>query len=309
MERLFIGGLSLTVNEAEVKERLSRYGAVSRIHMPPGLTPKEHRGIAFVDIEYTSPSERGKLFSVFNSSVWKGRKVSIQAAQKGPYDEKGLSREITTLKTEKKRHRPLIRHSDQGIDCLVNEKNVDSKKREWWYRGKYGRPVAVMRMRTGPYARSIMTIDPSHFKDRYEKLFGSCKPKPYGQLSWEYNEVVDLTDSAGASLDVRSEDEDVKTIENETEECNQITTIEIAKQTNIVSEEEPIPKEKKRNENFLKLLHPDIKQITPLGLFYRDKPIDQVKVEWLRGRSDFKQDYKRRIKQSKRLLRRSQKLS
>lgn len=54
--------------------------------------------------------------------------------------------------------------------------------RRGWKRGRFGRAVAVVRMRR-PDGRMI-TIDPDHHKQTIQKLFGSVRPLPITRLSW-----------------------------------------------------------------------------------------------------------------------------
>lgn len=64
--------------------------------------------------------------------------------------------------------------------------------RKGWKRSRYGRAVALVKMRT-PDGRYI-TVDPDHYKERILKLFGSVKPLPITQLTWHIDDQCSSTE-------------------------------------------------------------------------------------------------------------------
>lgn len=144
------------------------------------------RGFAFLDLISTD-ANLGKCMNLLNGCSWKGGKLHISQAKPNRFKtlENGQvsiinesSEGIVEKEKKIKKKRKLVRMA--GDQNLVTDKNVDSKK--GWRRGRYGRAIACLRIRKPN--RQLLIIDPSHYKNSLEKLFGSVKPKPVSQLSW-----------------------------------------------------------------------------------------------------------------------------
>ena len=142
----------------------------------------------------TNDAQLTKCMNVLNGCAWKGGKLHISFAKANKFKTLEDGR-IIFIKNEDeaennkklkipKKKRKFIRHAS-GFS-LVNDKNVD--KRKGWRRGRYGRAIACLRIRRPN--RQMLIIDPSHYKNNLEKLFGSVKPKPLSQLSWTITEMV-----------------------------------------------------------------------------------------------------------------------
>lgn len=175
------------------------------------------RGFAYVNLE-TSDAQLSKCMNVLNGCSWKGGKLHISMAKPNKFNtlEDGrivvIQPEVQESKPSRKyipkKKRKLVRHaSDQS---LVTDKNVD--KRKGWRRGRYGRAIASLRIRRPN--RQLLIIDPSHYKNSLEKLFGSIKPKPLTRLTWTITEIVNDKTVDAAETDIMSEED-----EDETEEA------------------------------------------------------------------------------------------
>lgn len=157
--------------------------------------------------------------NVLNGCAWKGGKLHISFAKANKFRtlEDGrivvIKNEEEEVKKKKKKipkkKRNLIRHA--GDFSLVTDKNVD--KRKGWRRGRYGRAIACLRIRRPN--RQMLIIDPSHYKNNLEKLFGSIRPKPLSQLSWTISEIGK-----------KEEDEEVFEVSEEEEELMERELVE-----------------------------------------------------------------------------------
>lgn len=287
MERLFIGGLSKDCPEETLSALLCKYGTISRLHIPNAMIGG-NRGYAFADITFSTPADRNKLLSAVNGSVWRGSKLRVEKCSREPFEQRQVM-ESGEQVVKKKRTRPLVRHAD-GQMGLVDEKALERKRRDWWYRGKYGRPVAVMKMRRPD--GQMMTIDPAHYKDRFEKLFGSVRPKPLSSLIWS----IDAACNEPVLSESVSESE--STERSESREDGITPNMEFTKQEITVLVDDR-----------LKSLLASLDDIQPQGTFYRSKPLEELRFDWVKQRSDLRQDFKRRAKQAKRSTRNRQKLA
>jgi hypothetical protein len=150
------------------------------------------RGFAYLNLE-TSDMQLTRCMNILNGCAWKGGKLHISFAKANKFRTLEDGRIVfikneedgTRIKKKKipKKKRKLVRHSCDF--SLVTDKNVD--KRKGWRRGRYGRAIACLRIRRPN--RQMLIIDPSHYKNNLEKLFGSVKPKPLSHLTWTITEI------------------------------------------------------------------------------------------------------------------------
>ncbi|RIB23803.1 hypothetical protein C2G38_2170236 [Gigaspora rosea] len=76
---------------------------------------------------------------------------------------------------------------------LVTDNNIDGRK--GWKKSKYGRAVSVMHIRRNDGTK--LTIDPSLYKNNLQKFSDNTidvKPKPLDQLTYFYNDYINLSD-------------------------------------------------------------------------------------------------------------------
>lgn len=188
------------------------------------------RGFAYVNLVSTD-AKLGKCMNVLNGCAWRGGKLQISQAKPNRFRtlENGSIAIINEgdgkkQKKKPKKKRKLVRMA--GDQSLVTDKNVD--KRKGWRRGRYGRAIACLRIRKPN--RQLLVIDPSHYKNNLEKLFGSVKPKPLSQLLWtitdiKESEIEDIKmemDSVEASEAFESE-----SVQSESYNIDEIVDIEM----------------------------------------------------------------------------------
>uniref|UniRef100_A0A3B4EWM3 RRM domain-containing protein n=1 Tax=Pundamilia nyererei TaxID=303518 RepID=A0A3B4EWM3_9CICH len=82
MRRLYVGGLSHTVTEKDLKDRFGKFGAVEDVEL---RTRKDPEGVPFktfgyVNINISDPDLK-KCLTVLNKSKWKGGTLQIEIAK------------------------------------------------------------------------------------------------------------------------------------------------------------------------------------------------------------------------------------
>lgn len=127
-----------------------------------------------------------KMLSAYNGTRWRNSTIKIEEAkpdweealeERRSSDAKSISNEF-----EVKSVRRRIRESSK-IDEPVTDQMVDSLS--GWVRSKYGRAVMLGHIRR--LDGTVITVDPSHYKESLQKLFGSVKPLPIYKLA--HNDV------------------------------------------------------------------------------------------------------------------------
>ncbi|KAJ3117798.1 nucleolar protein 8 [Phlyctochytrium bullatum] len=78
--RLFVGGLTVTVTEKELRDRFKSFGTVIELERPPGSDG--FRGFSYITVSMTKASLQ-KCIAVYAKSTWKGMKLRIEEAKPG----------------------------------------------------------------------------------------------------------------------------------------------------------------------------------------------------------------------------------
>uniref|UniRef100_A0A2I3GID1 Nucleolar protein 8 n=1 Tax=Nomascus leucogenys TaxID=61853 RepID=A0A2I3GID1_NOMLE len=94
-KRLYVGGLSQNISEADLQNQFSRFGEVSDVEI---ITRKDDQGnpqkvFAYINIS-VAEADLKKCMSVLNKTKWKGGTLQIQLAK-----ESFLHRRIQIMKT------------------------------------------------------------------------------------------------------------------------------------------------------------------------------------------------------------------
>jgi hypothetical protein len=190
-KRVFLGGLAPDITGKDLVERFQSFGTVSRIQVANDATGDFHRGFAHFDLQ-TSEAQWRRLVTAYNGSNWRGGKLRIDEAR--PDYVTRLRKNDAAPPPPVKRMRKLVR--ERGDKTLMTDALVD--KRPGWKRSRYGRAVAMLKMHR--LDGKAITIDPSHYKENIEKLFGSVRPLPISKLTWSVAEDAALDDSGNESL-------------------------------------------------------------------------------------------------------------
>lgn len=175
--RLYIRGLDENIGESDIKDRFAHFGTVSDVSVARDAYGG-CRGFAHLTLNGEENTVR-KCISSLSGSSWKGKRLKIEEARPS-YTEKLKAQEDGECKAEisTEYKRRLVRHAKDM--SLVTDKNVESRK--GWRRGKFGRPIAIVKIRK--LDGSLVVMDPSHDPNALEKFYEGYHPRPVSRLTW-----------------------------------------------------------------------------------------------------------------------------
>jgi hypothetical protein len=134
------------------------------------------RGFGHLTLE-CDDQDYSKCQSVLNGSSWKGARLHIEPAKAHFLDNlQKNSTDATEVIVKLKRH--PVRHAANM--SLIDEKNMEGRK--GWRRGKFGRPIAIVKLRKPD--RTLVVMDPSHDPCALEKFYEGFRPRPVRNLTW-----------------------------------------------------------------------------------------------------------------------------
>ncbi|XP_028905738.1 nucleolar protein 8 isoform X2 [Ornithorhynchus anatinus] len=191
-KRLYVGGLSQTISQADLQHQFSRFGDVSDVEM---ITRKDDQGnptktFAYVNIK-TTDLEFKRCMSLLNKTKWKGGTLQIELAKESFLHRLAQERQEAKVKKEK----PLrVQHADR-LESLRKAGVVDFHMKavpgteipdnKDWVVSKFGRVLPVLHLRSQT-RRKIIKYDPSnycHNLKRLEQAFTDTVP--IGSLTWQ----------------------------------------------------------------------------------------------------------------------------
>ena len=76
---IYVGNLSLEVDQYDLKELFSAYGDITRVHLPTDPETGEKRGFAFV--EMGSPAQEASAIDALDGVEFKGRQLRVNQAR------------------------------------------------------------------------------------------------------------------------------------------------------------------------------------------------------------------------------------
>lgn len=139
--------------------------------------------------------------SVYNGAKWRGQELKLEEA-KPDYQVRFQQRQEKIKEQEEKKRKRLLRWNDsEGFHAKdmtpVTDNNMGTRK--GWKRGRYGRAIAVMRLKKNDgtkvtqfslffiYTNSLhkkkFVFEPTHYKNNLEKLYNiGVRMKPVSQL-------------------------------------------------------------------------------------------------------------------------------
>lgn len=121
--------------------------------------------------------------SVYNGAKWRGLTLKLEEAKMDWQDKKKLEEQKQAEREEKKRKRLLRWNDSDGFHArdmtLITDNNMGTRK--GWKRGRYGRAIAVMRLKKEDGTKFV--FDPSHYKNNLTKLYNiGVRMKPVNRL-------------------------------------------------------------------------------------------------------------------------------
>lgn len=200
LRRIYLGGLpkkSLLAPE-DLKSRFASFGKILSVEIVKSHVEGfegESRGFAYLDIVCDKENWL-KMKSSYHGKVWKeGKKLIVQEAKP---DELALLKKKRNQQGQKEKPSKTSGKKAKPELAVFDEKLL----KKGWKRGRYGRPVAVMHLRK--LDGTICIVDPSHFKESLQKIFGTERPKPISRLSWFYEDFKSSENHDSNSLSVPS---------------------------------------------------------------------------------------------------------
>lgn len=177
--RVYVGGLPAGITAEDLQNRFKSFGKIDSVCLAKDQfeNGERCRGFGFFDLE-TSDEQWKRCLNTYNGTIWQGSRVKLEEAR--PSRLQTVLEEAKEVSKGKRLRKLAIRHSKDM--SLVDDKNVEGRK--GWKRGRFGRAIAEMTLRR-PDGK-LVVVDPLHYKNNLEKLFGSVKPLPIAQLQWEY---------------------------------------------------------------------------------------------------------------------------
>ncbi|GAA5816670.1 hypothetical protein MFLAVUS_010200 [Mucor flavus] len=180
-KKIFIGGLTASVTENEIKERFSKFGRVDSVSVAKNAEG-ECRGFAHMHI-FTTAKQWDSCLSVYNGAKWRGQELKLEEA-KPDWKERFKERQEKIKEQEEKKKKRLLRWNDsEGFHAKdmtpVTDNNMGTRK--GWKRGRYGRAIAVMRLKKNDGTKFV--FEPTHYKNNLTKLYNiGVRMKPVSQL-------------------------------------------------------------------------------------------------------------------------------
>ncbi|KAJ2345741.1 hypothetical protein GGH92_003920 [Coemansia sp. RSA 2673] len=196
--RVYIGGLTQAVTDADVCGRFKPFGEVRSVELPLTATGEGCRGFGYVNMKITAAQWR-RCVSLYTGAKWKGGKLRIEEAKEDYMAklqrEKVEAMEPPTVIADKderlamRKKKMYASATSDGLEVedmtLVTEKNIS--RYPGWIKGRYGRPVlkySVIR----PSGKAL-NYDPAKYKSAFERLapVDGVEPKGSADLQWEYD--------------------------------------------------------------------------------------------------------------------------
>ncbi|KAL0089344.1 hypothetical protein F4703DRAFT_1840626 [Phycomyces blakesleeanus] len=212
-KRIYIGGLHGTITEDSIRDRFQKFGSVSGVSLAKDDEGK-CRGFGHMTIT-TTPKDWSSCIASYNGAKWKGQILRIEDA-KEDYLEKKRKEEAKLIEREEKKRKRLARWNDSdGFMARDMTPVTDSnmKDRKGWKRGRYGRAIAVMRLRKDN--GTTFVFEPTHYKNNLTKLYNiGGRMKSLRELPTRYEDYEDEDDRFDTQLtqhvsdDEKNDDDD-----------------------------------------------------------------------------------------------------
>ncbi|XP_041639838.1 nucleolar protein 8 isoform X2 [Cheilinus undulatus] len=198
MRRLYIGGLSHTVTQKDLKDRFGKFGDVEDVEL---RTRRDDEGLPYKTFGYIniniSDADLKKCLTVLNKSKWKGGTLQIETAKESflhRLAEERQEAEEQRLKprvVEDKRQKMLDSLSKAGVENFTMKAAVPGTEvpgHKDWIVSKFGRvlPVLQLRCQQGRKARTLK-YDPSKYSHNIRRLDRTTEDQHTSvtQLTWE----------------------------------------------------------------------------------------------------------------------------
>ncbi|XP_074529826.1 nucleolar protein 8 isoform X2 [Halichoeres trimaculatus] len=198
MRRLYVGGLSHTVTQKDLKDRFGKFGDVGDVEV---RTRRDDEGVPYKTFGYInieiSDADLKKCMTVLNKSKWKGGTLQIETAKESFLHRLAEERQEAEeqrqqpREAEDKRQKMLVSLSKAGVENFTMKAAVPGTEipgHKDWVVSKFGRvlPVLQLRCQKGSKART-QKYDPSKYSHNIRRLDKTAEDPctPVTQLTWE----------------------------------------------------------------------------------------------------------------------------
>ncbi|CAB1427763.1 unnamed protein product [Pleuronectes platessa] len=198
MQRLYIGGLSHTITQKDLKDRFGKFGEVQDVEL---RTRRDDDGVPYKTFSYIniniSEADLKRCMTVLNKSKWKGGTLQIENAKESVLQRLAQERQeaeeqrLQPPAAEDKKKKLIDSLSKAGVDNFHMSAAVPGTEvpgHEDWVVSKFGRvlPILQLRCRKGSKARTL-NYDPSKYSHNIRKLDRGEEDQhtPITQLTWE----------------------------------------------------------------------------------------------------------------------------
>uniref|UniRef100_A0A8B9R2W9 Nucleolar protein 8 n=1 Tax=Astyanax mexicanus TaxID=7994 RepID=A0A8B9R2W9_ASTMX len=201
MKRLYVGGLSHTISEKDLRDRFGKFGEVSDVEI---ITRKDENGSPLKTFGYininTSDSEYKRCMTVLNKSKWKGGTLQIELAKESFLHRLAEERQ----KAAEKAHTPITDPQDKlvksfkaaGVENFHMKAAVPGTEipgHKNWVVSKFGRVLPVLHLKCEG-KNKVIKCDPSKHCHNIKKLdMDEGVITPVSKLTWQvdggYDEI------------------------------------------------------------------------------------------------------------------------
>ncbi|XP_028262861.1 nucleolar protein 8 [Parambassis ranga] len=198
MRRLYVGGLSHTVTQKDLKDRFGKFGDVEDVEI---RTRRDNDGVPYKTFGYIniniSDGDLKKCLTVLNKSKWKGGTLQIETAKESFLHKLAQERQAAAEQhlqqpaAEDMRRKVLDSLSKAGVDNFTMKAAVPGTEipgHKDWVVSKFGRVLPVLQLRCLKGSKSrTLKYDPSKYSHNIRKLDRQTADEstPVTQLTWE----------------------------------------------------------------------------------------------------------------------------
>ncbi|XP_055725918.1 nucleolar protein 8 [Salvelinus fontinalis] len=195
MKRLYIGGLSHTITQKDLKDRFGKFGDVQDVEL---RTRRDDEGVpyktfGYINLEITDADFK-KCMTVLNKTKWKGGTIQIEQARETFLQKLSQERHEAAEKIKS----PIVNHKVKLVESMkeAGVENFHMKAavpgteipgHKDWVVSKFGRVLPVLNLKCQGRNKFIK-YDPSKHSHNIKRLESSAEvldPTPVSQLTWE----------------------------------------------------------------------------------------------------------------------------
>uniref|UniRef100_A0A1A8ENT6 Nucleolar protein 8 n=1 Tax=Nothobranchius korthausae TaxID=1143690 RepID=A0A1A8ENT6_9TELE len=198
MRRLYIGGLSHSVTQKDLKDRFGKFGEVVDVEL---RTRSDDEGVPYKTFGYIniniSDANLQKCLTVLNKSKWKGGTLQIEAAKESflhrlaQEQQEAAEQRLRQSAAEEKTQKLLDSLSKVGVENFTMKSAVPGTEvpgHKDWVVTKFGRVVPILQLGCQK-GRKVQTLkyDPSKYSHNIHRLDRSAPEEstPISQLTWQ----------------------------------------------------------------------------------------------------------------------------